>query len=358
MVQRRTREPSNDRNVRIRDVAEAAGVSTATVSRALAFPDRLRPETRDRVLAEVRRLGYTPNEAARALRAGASRMILVVIPQRYSGAFFAGIINSIDDELSAEGYTMIVGSLDGMEDKARRLVDLVYAPQIDGVIFFTGHIPVIDGRSLRDAGVPMVSICCEMDPPGLPTVIVNDEECAIAQTRHLIDLGHRRLLYVSGPEGHYNEIMRYRGFLKAAKASGVETLRYAGAYTLESGAAAGRCILSLDSRPTGVVCASDEMAIGFVKTVAGGGVAVPDQLSVVGFDGIEFADYCEPTLTTVRQPRKELGAAGARALLASLRGEPPGSESPIILHGELLVRDSTGPAPMRRKRGSRVAVRQ
>ncbi len=208
-------------------MAEAAGVSTATVSRALAFPDRLRPETRERVLAAVRRLGYTPNEAARALRAGASRMILVVVPYLYSGAFFAGIINSIDAELSAEGYTMIVGSLDGIEDKARRLVDLVYARQIDGVIVLTGHIPLIDGRSLRDAGVPIVSICCEMDMPDLPTVLVNDEECAIAQTRHLIDLGHRHLLYVSGPEDHYNEIVRYRGYLRAATASNVKTLRYA-----------------------------------------------------------------------------------------------------------------------------------
>jgi LacI family repressor for deo operon, udp, cdd, tsx, nupC, and nupG len=356
MALRRTREPPNERAVRIGDVAEAAGVSTATVSRALAFPDRLRPETRDRVLGVVRRLGYTPNEAARALRAGASRMILVVIPHRYSGAFFAGIINSIDAELSAEGYTVIVGSLDGVEDRARRLVDLVYARQIDGVIFFTGHIPLIGGRSLRDAGVPMVSICCEMDVPGLPTVLVNDEDCAIAETRHLIDLGHRHLLYVSGPEGQYNEIMRYRGFLKATKASHVETLRYIGAYTLESGAAAGRHFLSLDRRPTGVVCCSDEMAIGFIKTVTGAGVTVPDEVSVVGFDGIEFADYCEPTLTTVHQPRSELGAAGAQALLASLRGESHSSESPIVLRGELLLRDSTGPAPMRRKQGSRIAV--
>jgi LacI family repressor for deo operon, udp, cdd, tsx, nupC, and nupG len=141
MASRRTPEPSNDRAVRISDVAEAAGVSTATVSRALAFPDRLRPETRERVLAAVRRLGYTPNEAARALRAGASRMVLVVVPYLYSGAFFAGVINSIDAELSVEGYTMIVGSLDGIEEKARRLVDLVYARQIDGVIVLTGRIP-------------------------------------------------------------------------------------------------------------------------------------------------------------------------------------------------------------------------
>ena len=170
------------------------------------------------------------------------------------------------------------------------------------MIILTGHIPLIDGRSLRDAGVPIVSICCQLDAPDLPTVLVNDEECAVAQTRHLIDLGHRHLLYVSGPEGHYNEIVRYRGFLKAAATSRAETLRYVGAYTLESGAAAARHFLGLDRRPTGVVCCSDEIAIGFIKTVTGAGVDVPDEVSVVGFDGIEFADYCEPTLTTIRQP--------------------------------------------------------
>ena len=356
MASRRTRDSSNDGAVRISDVAEAAGVSTATVSRALAFPDRLRPETRERVLTAVRLLGFTPNEAARALRAGASRMVLVVVPHLYSGVFFAGVVNSIDAELSAEGYTMIVGSLDGIEEKARRPVDLVYARQIDGVIVLTGRIPMIDGRSLRDAGVPIVSICCEMGMPQLPTVLVNDEECAITQTRHLIDLGHRHLLYVSGLEGHYNEIVRYRGFLKAATGCHAETLRYAGAYTLKSGAAAARYFLSLDRRPTGVVCCSDEMAIGFIKTVTGAGVAVPDEVSVVGFDGIEFADYCEPTLTTIRQPSRELGAAGARALLASLRGEARATDSPIVLRGELLVRDSSGPTPMRQKRGAQVAM--
>jgi LacI family repressor for deo operon, udp, cdd, tsx, nupC, and nupG len=189
MASRRSKDALPDRIARIGDVAAAAGVSTATVSRALAFPDRLRPATLERVLCAVRQLGYTPNEAARALRAGATRMVLVVAPYLYSGAFFAGIINSIDAELAAEGYTMIVGSLDGNEDKARRLVDLVFARQLDGVITLTERIPLIDGRSLLDAGVPIVSICTQQDAPGLPTVLVDDEACAVAQTRHLTSLG-------------------------------------------------------------------------------------------------------------------------------------------------------------------------
>jgi LacI family repressor for deo operon, udp, cdd, tsx, nupC, and nupG len=348
MASRPIHDALHDRATSIRDVAEAAGVSTATVSRALAFPDRLRPETRERVLATVRRLGYTPNEAARALRAGATRMILVAVPYQYSGAFFAGVVNGIDAELSAHGYTMIMGSLDGNEDKARRLVDLVYARQIDGVIILAGNTPLVDGRSVLDAPVPVVSICSELDRPGLPTVLVDDEDCAIAQTRHLLALGHRRLLYVAGPAGHFNEIVRYRGFVRAAEAAGIapaDRPRYPGDYTLASGAAAARAFLSLDPRPTGVVCCSDEMAIAFVKTVAAGGLRVPRDVSVVGFDAIEFADYCEPTLTTIRQPRQELGATGARALLRALRGEPQIGDGPIVLKGELLIRHSTGAAP-------------
>ena len=339
---------SDVRAARIQDVAAAAGVSTATVSRALAFPERVRPQTRARVLEAVQRLQYTPNEAARALRAGATRMVLVIVPYLYSGAFFAGVANAVDAELAAAGYTMIMGSLDGNEEKARRLVDLVYAGQIDGVIFLTGSNTVVEGRSLLDAGVPIVTICAELDRPGLPAVLVNDEECAILQTRHLLDLGHRRLAYVAGVEGNYNEVMRYRGFRKAVEAAGLPPAaarRLPGEYTMASGARAAKAFLAMPDRPTGVVCCSDEMAIGFMKTLGGAQVRVPEDVSVVGFDGIEFADFCEPTLTTIRQPRPALGAAGARALIGWLAGERPPVGDPIVLKGELCVRDSTGPAP-------------
>jgi LacI family transcriptional regulator, repressor for deo operon, udp, cdd, tsx, nupC, and nupG len=236
MGSRRTPDPRTIGPFVSSDVAESAGVSTATVRRALAFPARLRPETRERMRAAVRRLGYTPNEAARVLRAGASRMVLVVVPYLYSGAFFTGVINRIDAELSAEGYTMIVGSLDGTEEKARRLIDLVYARQIDGVIVLTGRISVIDGRSLRDAGIPIVSICCEMDLPQLPTVLVTDEESAIAQTRHLIDLGHRHLLYVPAGRAITMRSSIIEATSRRRRRPMPKTLRDVGAYTFESGA--------------------------------------------------------------------------------------------------------------------------
>jgi LacI family repressor for deo operon, udp, cdd, tsx, nupC, and nupG len=335
------------RGVRIRDVAAAAGVSTATVSRTLSNPESVRPETRERVLKVVRKLEYTPNEAARTLRVGAARMVMVAVPHLYSGAFFAGVINAIETELSAAGYTMIMGSLDS--EKARRLIELVYARQIDGVIILGNCAGQLGQRSVLDAGVPVVAISAELDRPGQPSVLIDDRACAIMQTRHLLDLGHRRLLYVSGMEAHYNEIHRYRGFREATAAAGLaaeDVQRVSGGYTLSSGVAAGRWFLGQERRATGVVCCSDETAIGFLRTVTDSGVRVPQDVSIVGFDDIEFAQFCQPPLTTVHQPRDALGASGARILIRWLSGEPPQGDSSVVVDGVLKVRNSTGPAPL------------
>jgi LacI family transcriptional regulator, repressor for deo operon, udp, cdd, tsx, nupC, and nupG len=343
----------NRRAARISDVAAAAGVSTATVSRSLTFPDRVRHDTRERVMEAISRLGYTPNEAARVLRAGASRMVLVVMPQRYSPPFFADVLDGFDASLSAHGYTMILGSLDGAENKARRLTELVFARQIDGVIILTGHVPTIDGRSILDAGIPSVGVCAEIDRAGFSAVVIDDEDCAIAQTRHLFDLGHSQLMYLAGPENYYNEVHRYRGFVKATQNAGLDekmALRLPGDYSFASGVAAAQYFLGQSPRPTGIVSACDESAIGFLKTVTQAGVRCPEDVSIVGFDGIEFGEFCTPTLTTIRQPRRELGAAGARVLLEGLQGKSAPPVRRTLLHGELLVRGSTGPAPKPRSR--------
>ncbi|MBV8419479.1 MAG: LacI family DNA-binding transcriptional regulator [Hyphomicrobiales bacterium] len=342
--------PENgSRPIRILDVAHAAGVSAATVSRALSQPAKVRPETRQRVMETVRRLDYTPNEPARALRAGTARMVLVAVPNLYSGAFFPAVVNAIDAELSANGYTMITGSLEGAEEKARRLVDLVYARQIDGVIILANCSGPLEGRSVLRAGVPVVAISAELRENGHPTVLIDDEACAIAQTQHLLNLGHRRLLYVGGPNKHYNDIHRYRGFRQAIREACLSSAgirRFEGDFTLASGVAAGLFFLRERPRPTGVVCASDEMAIGFLKTVTAAGVKAPQEVSVIGFDDIEFAEFCEPALTTIHQPRGELGAVGARVLLQRLKGDPT-VDKPIVIKGELRVRSSSGPAPSR-----------
>jgi LacI family repressor for deo operon, udp, cdd, tsx, nupC, and nupG len=340
---------SEGRASRIRDVAQVACVSTATVSRALAFPERVSEATRLRVLDAVRILHYTPNQAARALRVGATRMALVVSPYQHSGSFFNGVINAIDAELASAGYVMIAGSLDGPIEKARRLVDLVYARQIDGVILLVGSPPVVEGRSLLDAGTPVVAICAPLARKDIPAATIDDEGCARQQLRHLYDLGHRRFAYVAGPADHYAQAMRWRGVQSEAAARRIpadDLVRLPGDYTLASGALAARSYLELEPRPTGVICCSDEMAIGFIKVVTKAGLRVPHDLSVVGFDGIPFAEYCEPSLTTIVQPRAALGAAGARALLRLIREPATLRATRVELKAELRIGGSTGPAPV------------
>jgi LacI family transcriptional regulator, repressor for deo operon, udp, cdd, tsx, nupC, and nupG len=331
----------------ISDVARAAGVSTATVSRALSVPDQVREDTRRRVLETVQALGYTPNAAARHLRAGTSRTVLVVIPRRSNPPFFSEVLHGIDSTLSEAGYAVISGNV-GDEEQARRLVDLAHSGRIDGVLATSGLAPVFEGRSILNAGIPVVAIGAEIEGSRSPAVLIDDGACARAQAEHLMALGHRRLLYVAGPEGNYNEVRRFRGFVEAVAQAGLDPeadiVRLPGNYMFSGGVAAAQSFLALAKRPTGVVCCNDEMAIAFAKTVRDAGVAIPGDMSIVGFDGIEFGEFCEPTLTTIQQPRFELGSTGARLLIAAVRDHPGPDSSPIVLHGKLLIRDSTGPA--------------
>jgi LacI family repressor for deo operon, udp, cdd, tsx, nupC, and nupG len=335
---------------RIGDVARAAGVSTATVSRALSVPDQVREDTRRRVLETVQALGYTPNAAARHLRAGTSRTVLVVIPRRSNPPFFSEVLHGIDSTLSEAGYAVISGNV-GDEEQARRLVDLAHSGRIDGVLATSGLAPVFEGRSILNAGIPVVAIGAEIEGSRSPAVLIDDGACARSQAEHLLALGHRRLLYVAGPEGNYNEVRRFRGFTEAAVRAGLDPdadiVRLPGNYMFSGGVAAARSFLAMATRPTGVVCCNDEMAIAFAKTVRDAGIAIPGDISIVGFDGIEFGEFCEPTLTTIQQPRFELGSTGARLLIAAVRGHPAPDAAPIVLEGRLLIRDSTGPARAR-----------
>ncbi|WP_448954051.1 LacI family DNA-binding transcriptional regulator [Labrys neptuniae] len=339
------RVPRKAANIRIGDVARAAGVSTATVSRALTFPDRVLEQTRERVLAAVRELGYTPNSAARQLRVGTSRTVLVVVGARHNPPFFSEVLRGIDVALSQAGYAVLMGNLGSGEGKEKYLIDLVFGGHIDGALALSGAIPSHEGRTIADSGIPIVGICAETDIVGIPAVVVDDEICCRTQTRYLLEMGHRHLAYVAGPRGNYNECRRHAGFQAEVAAAGLkpdDIVRLEGNYDFASGVTAGEAFLALERRPTGVVVTSDEMAIAFMATIRRGGLKVPQDVSVVGFDGIELGDFVEPTLTTIRQPRFELGSTGANLLLQLMRGEAMENRL-TVLNGALDKRESAGP---------------
>lgn len=335
---------------KIEDVARRAGVSTATVSRSLSLPDLVRPETRDRVLAAVRELGYLPNAAARNLRSGTTQMALVVLP-RLAHVFFGDVVRGIEDELAAAGYGLIVGDLDNLVDREHHVFRMASATHVDGIILLTGRMLYLADRSLASVGLPIVAAVARIDHKGVPNVLVDERAGTITQIRHLHDLGHRRFAYLGAWPDNPNDIPRWAGFREGAAQLGVgedQYIRLEGDYTFEGGARAAEAYLAIPPaiRPTGIVVSGDEMAIGFMKAVRRAGRSVPGDLSVIGFDGITFGEYCEPALTTIRQPQRPLGQAAARRLLGAMNGRP-GTLDDFVLGTELVVRDSTGPAPRR-----------
>jgi LacI family transcriptional regulator, repressor for deo operon, udp, cdd, tsx, nupC, and nupG len=335
-------------SVTIADVARLSGVSAATVSRTLANPEIVTEATRGRVMQAVRDTGYTPNAAARNLRQRKAMMALVVVPD-IANPFFAEVLRGIDAAISAAGYGLIIGNLGNDSEKEAAFVELSRSGQVDGVLLLCGHILKGRGASLEDAGVPIVAACEAIPGAAFPQVEIDNCGAAQAAVAHLVGLGHRRIAYLSGPAGNILDAERCRGYRAALVAAGFElNPRYeiSGDFTFQTGAEAARVVLAMPAaeRPTALFAANDEMAIGFLKAAQAADLAIPRDFSVVGFDAIEYAEYCIPTLTTVSQPRREIGAVAGR-LLVKLMSGGGGLEASVVLKAPLLRRDSAGPAP-------------
>lgn len=344
------RQPSGSRGaVTIAEVARLAGVSTASVSRALSEPSRLRAGTLARVEAAVRETGYLPNVAARTLRARRSMVVLVVVPD-IANPFFSDVLRGIEDGLAPQGYSLLIGDIGLGQERQSQIMGLVQTGQVDGVILLNGHVPQRDGRSLAELNVPVVAVCEAIPGAAFPQVEVRNRDAARAIVAHLTELGHRLIAYLGGPPGNILEIERQTGFREGLAAAGIAAspaLFLLGDFTLTSGAAAATAFMRMTPRPSALFASNDEMAIGFLKTLRDQGLRVPQDVSVTGFDGIAFADYVEPTLTTQRQPRRALGREGAALLLRVMSGETiPEPERHVRFETELLARGSTGPATL------------
>lgn len=327
---------------RIWEVARLAEVSTATVSRTLANPQIVAPETRERVLEAVRRTGYTPHVVGRLLRARRSMMVLVVVPT-LSNPFYADVLRGIDHELWSAGYGLIVGNLDNSIEKESRLIDVVYAGQVDGVLLLNGRVPESEGRTITAAGVAVAGAVVPIPGAAFPQALVDDGAASRQVAKHLVELGHERFGYVSGPQGVIDAARR-RGFFSGLAEFGHDpkhVMEAPGDFSFAAGFAAAGTLLQRRDRPTAVYAVGDAMAVGFVKGAHQLGLKIPQDVAVVGFDGLEFADYCEPVLTTVVQPRKEMGSAAARLLIDEMLGTAKTPGEIVWLQAPLLVRDST-----------------
>lgn len=339
-------EGVSPRAVRIHDVARLAEVSTATVSRALATPERVSPEARARVLEAIAKTGYVPNPAARSLRSQKTYMVLVVLPD-LANTFFSKILRGIEETLFEAGYGMIISDLDGSPAKEAHFAAFTAAGRVDGAILLNGHLfgqsREGEGAPAR-IGIPLVALCEAIPSASIPQIDIDNRGAASRMTQYLASLGHRSIAYVSGPACNVLERERFQGYRDGLAAAGLAfdpSLVIPGDYTIVSGVAAGEDLVARAQRPSAVFCTSDEMAIGLMRTLLSSGLKVPQDISVAGFDDIEFAAVAEPALTTIHQPRRELGQAAASMLIDLLQGKP--SSRHITLDTELVVRDSVAP---------------
>jgi LacI family repressor for deo operon, udp, cdd, tsx, nupC, and nupG len=337
MDQRLRRKPT------ISDVARWAGISTATVSRTLATPDKVTARTRAIVLEAVRKTGYVPNLAARNLRTNKTRTILAVLPD-FSNVFFSLILRGISDTLVARGYSLIIA--DTRNDPAReaRYAEFILAGRVDGVLLLNGRS--ILTRRKGQAPVPTVSLCEHIPNAPFPHIETENREAARMMTAYLASLGHKSIGYVRGPATNVLEHERFAGYKHALRDARLQydpALVKSGDFTLESGEAAAKGYLSRPKLPDAIFACNDEMAMGLIRGLSAAGVAVPCDVSIAGFDDIEFAEAYNPPITTVRQARREIGERAAELLLRLIDGDLP-PEREIRLAAELVIRKSTASA--------------
>ncbi|MGK9169218.1 LacI family transcriptional regulator [Inquilinus limosus] len=336
----------------MRDVARLAGVATSTVSRALANPGRVNEKTRRRIIAAVEQLGYVPNAAARSLRIGTSDIIMAVLSQpaiaNDASQIMSEVLQSAAATLSDAGFNLIIASRSRVAAAEKHIPDLAIGGIVRGAIVLgSTELPSHGRRSLAGAGIPLVSVLNDRSAAGIPSVVADDREAMRDAVLQLIGLGHRSFLYIAGPAGNYHEVERFGGLAEALAAAGLPgraVIRHDGAPTFQTGFQSGidaaRAWLALKRRPTAAVACWDDAAIALMGTVRAQGVAVPGDLSVLGFDGAPVGTFCEPPLSTIRQPTAALGAKAADTLLKLLDGDA-GVPLRTTLPNQLLLRAST-----------------
>ena len=324
---------------KISDVARIAGVSTATVSRVISSPDRVSVETRAAVQAAIDSTGYRLNHAARNLRRRRTGGIVALVPN-LANPFFSQILSGIASVLGPAGYNLLVA--DTETAGADSLLDYAEPSRADGLI-------VLDGRLSADAlrgRVPLVEACEWVPGLAAPRIRIDNLAAAELAIGHLYDLGHRRIGHVTGPRGNVlteSRLSGVRAALTARRLALTDEATYSGDFSIESGQAVADAWLrqSTESRPTALFFASDAMACGFIGEVQQRGLSVPTDVSVVGFDDIELVAHISPPLTTIRQPRTDIGRRAAERLLAKIVGDPVDEDT--ILPVELVIRASTCP---------------
>lgn len=330
----------------LHDVARAAGVSTATVSRCLNFPDRVAPKTRQTVANAIAALGYSPNFGAKVMAAKRTNTIGAIIPTM-ENAIFARGLQAFQEELRAHGYTMLVASTSYQPDVEEEQIRTLVSRGADALLLIGHARPHAIYDFLAAQNVPtLISWAHDPNAPR-PSVGFDNRAAMYQMAQAVLKHGHTRLAVISGPTAQNDRATERLAGIKAAMSDAglmpdklqiTETY-----YSIENGADAFAKLMTHSPRPTAVLCGNDVLAVGALRQAQVMNIQVPDEVSIVGFDDIELAQVAYPALTTVHVPHREMGRKAAITLVSMLRdGTTP---QPVALDAKLVMRETLGPAP-------------
>jgi LacI family transcriptional regulator len=316
--------------------------SVATVSRALNATGVVTPKLKQKILQVASRLQYVPNSGARSLITRRTHTIGVVLPDVY-GEFFSELIRGIDLAARGRKLHLLISTTHGSAEEAATAIRAM-SGRVDGLLLMSPHL---DTQLLRDnvaRNLPTVLINSNAGAKSVAAVSVDHYGGAFAMVRHLASLGHRRIAHIAGPVGNFDAKERIRGYRDALKkfVPGASEQIIAGDFREESGYRAGQEILASNRRPQAVFAANDMMAIGCLYALTQGGLRVPDDIALAGFDDIPLARFVTPALTTVRVEIADLGGRALSRLAAAMESEAPSTPVSEILHTDLVIRASCG----------------
>ncbi len=334
--------------VTIKDIAKAAGVSYSTVSRALNGHPAISAKTSEKVEKLAIQMGYVPSAAARGLKTNRSYLIGVIV-NRLDNPFYSKILRGIEDTLYNVDYSFFVASSNRDTHREQQVIQTMAERRVDGLIITDARMNLERLQQLNQFGIPLVLINNRdtLDRSNSYLVHHDDIYGMKAVVRHLIELGHRRISYLgSSRSGKFNE-MRYHGYETALREADIplcdEYVAHVEGGMSKYGLEGSQALLALPEPPTAIVCYNDLLAIGVMQAVQEAGLQIPTDISITGFDNIEFASYTTPSLTTFHQPGYELGREAVKMLLDIL-AQPTNSSNgskALTLRGQFIARKST-----------------
>lgn len=326
----------------IKQIAQKANVSIATVSRALSDSPKVQEATRKKILNLAKELNYNPNIIARNFAKRKSNMLGLILPD-ISDEFFAEIIHSIDETAYEFGYFTLVVSSHKNRSMVESINTMMHSGIVGGFILLTPFMSNEIANALSTNTVPYVLISGDSEIGDYDVITVDNYKASYKLIEYLVSKGHRKIGHIAGPEENNDAFLRKKGFADACKKFKLEVKNYwqaKGTFTMASGEQATLKMLKHNDMPSVIFAANDMMAIGCCSALKSKGIKVPDEVAVVGFDDVILAEYSNPSLTTVKVDTDTIGKLAAQRLIEKVQKDLNGKPRKVVVPTELVIRNS------------------